>query len=101
MITIREIHDLYEQRKKRLTPGRQAALNVQRAYYGEIVLPLPELDKAEKPLVANLLLSGGEQRALRGLVHDAVRVRPIDEPRPASRGQASKATSVGTRRLVG
>ena len=65
MMEMREIHDLYEARKKRLSPMRQAALQVQRAYYNEIVLPLPELDRAEKPLVANLLLSGGEQRALR------------------------------------
>src|SRR5512135_3433879 len=62
---IKQIYTIYEARKKRLTPGHQAALTVQRAYYGEIVLPLPELDRADKPLVANLLLSGGEQRAMR------------------------------------
>lgn len=29
------------------------------------MLPLPELDRQEKPLVANLLLQGGEQKAMR------------------------------------
>lgn len=65
MKEIRDIYDLYEMRKKRLSSSHQAALLVQQAYYGEIILPLPEIDKAERPLVANLLYQGGEQRAMR------------------------------------
>src|SRR5579859_5630922 len=62
---VRDIYNLYEARKKRLSTSHQAALKVQQAYYGEIILPLPEIDRAERPLVANLILSGGEQRAMR------------------------------------
>lgn len=65
MMDVRDIYDLYEERKKRLSTSHQAALKVQQAYYGEIVLPLPEIDRAERPLVANLIFSGGEQRAMR------------------------------------
>lgn len=65
MITVEEIVDLWQQRKQRLSPLHQAALEVRQSYYGDIVLPLPEIDRTEKPLVANLLLQGGEQKAMR------------------------------------
>lgn len=65
MMDVRQIYDLYLERKKRLSPTHQAALTVKAAYYGDIVLPVPELDRADKPLVANLLYQGGEQRAMR------------------------------------
>lgn len=65
MMDRRQIYDLYLERRKRLEPTHQAALTVKAAYYGDIVLPVPELDRADKPLVANLLYQGGEQRAMR------------------------------------
>lgn len=38
---------------------------VKQAYEGEIVIPLPELDQANKPAVANLLHQGLEQMSMR------------------------------------
>lgn len=38
---------------------------IRKHYYGEIVVPLPELDDAEKPAVANLIYQGIEQFSLR------------------------------------
>jgi len=63
--TIDEIMVCYQQRKERLDPLHKAALEVRSAYYGDITLPLPEIDRAEKPLVANLLWSTGEQKSMR------------------------------------
>ena len=63
--TIDEIMVCYTQRKERLDPLHKAALEVRQAYYGDITLPLPEIDRSEKPLVANLLWSTGEQKSMR------------------------------------
>jgi hypothetical protein len=60
-----EIVQLYHQRYDRLTPMHQAALDVRAAYYNEVTLPLPELDRVEKPLVANFVYSAGQQMAMR------------------------------------
>ena len=60
-----EIYALYLDRKSRLDPMHKSALEVRAAYYGDITLPLPELDRNEKPLVANLLFSAGEQKSMR------------------------------------
>lgn len=62
---IKEIFELYVERRKRQTPIRESSLLVKSAYYGDITLATPELDRNDKPMVANLLLSGGEQRAMR------------------------------------
>lgn len=56
---------LYTARKARLDPLHRSALEVRAAYYGDITLPLPEIDRNEKPLVANLLFSAGEQKSMR------------------------------------
>src|SRR5882724_189239 len=56
---------LYQQRHARLDPLHRAAMEVRTAYYGETVLPLPELDRSDRPLVANLLFSQGEQKSMR------------------------------------
>lgn len=62
---VKEIYNLYLERKKRRTPLTEAAMTVKSAYYGDIVLATPQLDRSDKPFVANLLYSGGEQRAMR------------------------------------
>ncbi len=95
MMDIRDIYDLYDQRKKRLSTSHQAALRVQQAYYGEIVLPLPEIDRAERPLVANLILSGGEQRAMR-----VASTMPDVQYPSATPGQALADKKARQRRLV-
>lgn len=65
MKDIAEIHSLYMERKKLRTPLNKAAMTVRSAYYGDIILATPQLDRSDKPFVANLLYSGGEQRAMR------------------------------------
>jgi hypothetical protein len=63
--SVRDILARYTARRAACDPLHQAALTVRAAYYGDIVLPTPEIDRADKPLVANLLYQGGEQRAMR------------------------------------
>lgn len=63
--TAEEILGLYQTRHARLQPIHRSALEVRAAYYGDITLPMPEIDRNEKPLVANLLFSAGEQKAMR------------------------------------
>jgi hypothetical protein len=63
--TTEEIQQLYRQRKQRLDPMHQRALEVRSAYYGDITLPVPEIDSNEKPLVANFIFESGEQKAQR------------------------------------
>ncbi len=63
--TAEQILGLYTTRKARLEPMHRSALEVRAAYYGDITLPLPEIDRNEKPLVANLLFSAGEQKSMR------------------------------------
>jgi hypothetical protein len=63
--TTEQILHLWKEREQRLSPLHKAAIEVRGAYYGDVLLPLPELDQSERPLVANLLLQGGEQKAMR------------------------------------
>ena len=65
MKDIQEIHNLDLERRKRRTPLNEQSMMVKKSYYGEIVLATPQLDRSDKPFVANLLYSGGEQRAMR------------------------------------
>ena len=34
-------------------------------YNGDVIIPMPEMDKAEKPAVANLIKTGLDQTAMR------------------------------------
>lgn len=65
MITAEEIVAKLRQRRSDRGPaiGRMVALR--EAYHGDVVVPLPELEKSELPAVANLLNQGLEQMALR------------------------------------
>ena len=65
MRTLEERYALYEQRKRTRNPLMQKALEVRDHYNGDIVIPLPELEKAEKPSIANLLALGLDQTAMR------------------------------------
>jgi len=60
-----EIVNLWEQRKKAQMPWMETAREVKQMYNGDVVVPLPELDEAEKPAVANLLQQGLDQTAMR------------------------------------
>ena len=60
-----EVLSLYWSRKRSLDPRLGKMLELQVAYDGNMVVPLPEMGQAEKPLVANLIASGLDQYAQR------------------------------------
>lgn len=65
MRTAEEIVELYQQRKK-AQQGRITRMSeLKRAYEGDLDLPLPELGRDEKPMVANLIAQGLDQTANR------------------------------------
>lgn len=60
-----EITALFYERRKRLGPVNSRALDVREQYNGDVVIPLPELDRNEKNAVANLLNKGLNQMSMR------------------------------------
>jgi hypothetical protein len=60
-----QIVTLYRQRKTAKGPLLARMEDVRRHYNGDVVVPLPELDRAERPAVANLLAQGLDQSAMR------------------------------------
>lgn len=64
-IALDRLVDLYKERRKALEPVHARMRELQAAVNGEIDLPLPELDRNEKPMVANLIAQGLDQTAMR------------------------------------
>lgn len=60
-----EIVGRYKERKRDRHPVLERMREVRDHYNGDVVVPLPELDKAEKPAVANLLAEGVDQTSMR------------------------------------
>lgn len=60
-----DIVTLYEQRRQARGWQLNRMLDVQRMYDNEVMVPLPELDKNERPAVANLLIQGVDQLGMR------------------------------------
>src|ERR1039458_2512691 len=60
-----DIVRLFETRRRNKGGHIAKMVEVQRMYDGDIIIPLPELDEAERPAVANLLLQGVEQLGMR------------------------------------
>jgi hypothetical protein len=75
-----EIVTLYRQRKKAKGPVIARMEEVRRHYNGDVVVPLPELDRSERPAVANLLAQGLDQSAMRiaSVMPDVI--YPADRP---------------------
>lgn len=65
MKSLEDIVTTHKARLGELGPLHAAALEVQQVYDGELVVPLPELDKNEKAAVPNLLKQGLDQMAMR------------------------------------
>ncbi len=65
MPTVEAIANLYYSRRKSMQQRLAKMEEVRRAYNGDLDLPLPELAKNEKPLVANLIAQGVDQTATR------------------------------------
>lgn len=64
-VTADDVVDLYQNRRRAMQ-GRIAKMEeIKRAYEGDLNLPLPELARNEKPLVANLIAQGVDQTANR------------------------------------
>ena len=59
-----EVASLYEELKKLRDPTLLRWQEMSKHYNGDFVLPLPELDKMEKPAVANLIALGIDQNAM-------------------------------------
>lgn len=64
-ISDEEVVNLYYDRKQRAAPRLAIMHDFDSAYAGETQLPLPELSRSEKPMVANLLATGLDQTAMR------------------------------------
>lgn len=60
-----QIVNLYSSRKKALAPRFSQMEEVKAAYEGKLDIPLPELDRNERPMVANLIAQGIDQNAMR------------------------------------
>lgn len=64
-ISTEDVVNLWQERKKRLEPRFAIMRDFDAAYAGETYLPVPELARNEKPMVANLLATGLDQTAMR------------------------------------
>jgi hypothetical protein len=65
LISPEEIVQLYHARRKLLAPRISRMEELRKAYCGELEIPLPELDRTEKPMVANLIAQGLDGTAQR------------------------------------
>lgn len=63
--SIEQIEQWYGQRKSQRGPILTRCQEVSRQYDGDIIVPMPELDEAQKPLAVNLLGPGLDQLAMR------------------------------------
>lgn len=63
--SIAEIVALYHERRKKQGLVNARRLDVREQYNGDVVIPLPELDKTEKNAVANLLAQGLDNMGMR------------------------------------
>jgi len=60
-----QIHRMYLERKQHNHKHIEAMNAVRTIYHNEVNLPLPELDKLEKPAIPNLVAQGIDQTAMR------------------------------------
>jgi hypothetical protein len=63
--SVEEIVALLEERKSARNPLFNAMRGVRDTYNGDVIIPLPEMDKKERPAVANLITTGLDQTAMR------------------------------------
>lgn len=63
--TFEEIADEFRRRKSAHHPAMERMRELKSIYHGEVVVPLPELDKSERSAVANLIQTGLDQLSMR------------------------------------
>lgn len=64
-VSAEEIVQLYHSRRKTLSPRMARMEELRKAYMGDLSVPLPELDRTERPMVANLIAQGLDGTAQR------------------------------------
>lgn len=65
MISAEQVLSMYQDRKQNRGPILAQMQELRNIYNAEVVLPMPEMDKAEKSMVANLVSQGLDQSAMR------------------------------------
>jgi hypothetical protein len=65
MISADDVVARLEQRRANQSQAISRMIAVRDAYHGDVVVPLPEIEESELPMVANLLNQGLEQMSLR------------------------------------
>ena len=63
--SIEQITSLLAERRAAKGSLIEAMRGVRDTYNGDVIIPLPEMDKQEKPAVANLITTGLDQTAMR------------------------------------
>lgn len=63
--SVETVVNLYTERRNALAPVHNRMRELQAAVNGDMDLPLPELDRNERPMVANLIAQGLDQNAMR------------------------------------
>jgi len=63
--SVEDIIGMLEERKLAQSPLLQNMARLRDAYNGDIVIPLPEMDRQEQAAVANLISTGLDQSAMR------------------------------------
>ena len=63
--SVEQIVALLDERKAARNPLMENMRGVRDTYNGDVIIPLPEMDKQERPAVANLITTGLDQTAMR------------------------------------
>jgi hypothetical protein len=63
--SVDQIVALLDERKAARNPLMESMRGVRDTYNGDVIIPLPEMDKQERPAVANLITTGLDQTAMR------------------------------------
>ncbi len=88
-----EIVSLYNERKNDLGPTLDRMRQLRNAYNGEMVIPLPEMDRQEQVAVANLIANGLDQSAMRiASTTPSVYFPPVEYGNKASEKKARTRT---------
>ena len=89
--SVEQIHEMLEERKKATGPMLEAMREIRNHVDGDIIVPLPEMDRAEKPAVANLIAEAIDQIGMRvASTLPYLDVPPLDPRKPSHIANAQK-----------
>jgi hypothetical protein len=93
--TVEQIAAIVERRRKDRAPVIEAMREIRAVYNTDIVLPLPEMDRNEKPFVANLILRAIDQTASRiSSVQPFLRCPPRDQTVDARQTATTRSDAI-------